>query len=184
MTRGVAWLAAAVVAGGLLAACAERPRHEEIVWAAAIQVYTPQDLQRSWNAALAARVKGAGLSENDVGAGRLLRVACGLGTDQVWASYAYLPPGMSVRPGDVLEVRIEDPTETRRLGWNTIVGRVERFKFPGSARAYTYVPDWKEQGLDDGFERIPLQPEQRGRYEIAHSEYLIKCRQGDSHLAM
>jgi hypothetical protein len=86
---------------------------------------------------------------------------------------------MSVRRDEILELRIEDPAEDSRLGWNPVVDRVERFKFPGSARAHKYVPDWKERGLYVNFERIPLQPEQRGRYEIAHSEYIIKCRQGD-----
>jgi hypothetical protein len=142
-------------------------------------IYGPEDLQKSWNATLAARVKGAGLTEADVAAGRLLRVACGLRTDYVWSSYAFAPPGMKVGRDEVLEIRVDDPTNEYRLGWNPVVGRVERFKFAGAARAYTYVPDWKERGLPFNFERIPLAPEQRGRYEVSHSEYVIKCRQGD-----
>ena len=174
MTRCLALLASALLAG-----CALPPRHAETVWVAVAHVYTPEDLLKSWNAALAARVRGAGLSDQDIAAGRLLRVACGLGTDHTWGSYAYLPPEMSVRKDEVLELRIDDPTNDSRLGWNPVVGRVERFKFPGSARAHTYVPDWKERGRYVNFERIPLQPEQQGRYEISHSEYIIKCRQGD-----
>jgi len=174
VTRSLALLASALVVG-----CALPPRHAETVWVTVAHVYMPEDLQKSWNVALASRAKGAGLSDQDIAASRLLRVACGLGTDHVWGSYAYLPPGMSVRKDEVLELRIDDPTNDSRLGWNPVVGRVERFKFPGSARAYTYVPDWKERGRYVNFERIPLKPEQQGRYEISHSEYIIKCRQGD-----
>jgi hypothetical protein len=174
VTRALALLASALVAG-----CALPPRHTETVWVTVAYIYTPADLEKSWNAAVVSRAKGAGLSDHDIAAGRLLRVACGLGTNDTWGSYAHLPPGMSVRRDEILELRIEDPAEDSRLGWNPVVDRVERFKFPGSARAHKYVPDWKERGLYVNFERIPLQPEQRGRYEIAHSEYIIKCRQGD-----
>ncbi len=174
MTRCLALLASALVVG-----CAQPPRHAETVWVTVAYVYLPGDLQQSWNVGLASRAKGAGLTDADVAAGRLLRVACGLGTDRTWVSYAYLPPGMSVRKDEVLELRIDDPTDGSRLGWNPVVGHVERFKFPGSARASKYIPDWKERGLYVNFERIPLQPEQRGRYEISYSEYIIKCRQGD-----
>ncbi len=174
MTRCLALLASVLLAG-----CALPPRHAETVWVAVAYIYTPEDLQRSWNVALASRVKGAGLTDQDVAAGRLLRVACGLGTDHTWGSYAYLPPGMSVRKDEVLELRIEDPREGSTLGWNPVVGPVERFRFPGSARANTYIPDWKERGLQVNFERMPLQPAQQGRYEISHGEYIIKCRQGD-----
>jgi hypothetical protein len=168
-----------VAASAVLVGCAPAPRHAETVWVTVAHVYTPEDLQKSWNTALASQVKGAGLSEREVADGRVLRVACALRTDHTWGSYAYLPPGMSVRKNEVLELRIEDPTDDSRFGWNPVVGRVERFEFPGSLRAYTYVPDWKERGLPFNFERIALQPEQRGRYEISHSEYIIKCRQGD-----
>jgi hypothetical protein len=174
VTRALALLASALVAG-----CALPPRHTETVWVTVAYIYTPADLEKSWHVAVASRAKGAGLTDEDIAAGRLLRVACGLGTNDTWGSYAHLPPGMSVRRDEILELRIEDPAEDSRLGWNPVVDRVERFKFPGSARAHKYVPDWKERGLYVNFERIPLQPEQRGRYEIAHSEYIIKCRQGD-----
>jgi hypothetical protein len=169
----------AVVTAAVLAGCATPPRHAETVWVTVANIYTPEDLQKSWNAGLAAQAKGAGLTEADVATGRLLRVECGLGTDHTWASHAYLPPGMKVGRNEVLELRIEDPTEGSRVGWNPVVGRVERFKFPGSSRAYTYIPDWKERQLPFNYERIPLAPEQRGRYEILHGEYIIKCRQGD-----
>jgi hypothetical protein len=169
----------AVLVCVLLAGCAVAPKHTETVWVTVAYIYTPADLEKSWNAGLASLVKGAGLTDQDVAAGRLLRVACGLGTNQTWASYAYLPPGMSVHRDEVVELQIEDPSESFRLGWNPVVGRVERFKFPGSSRAYLYVPEPKERGLNVDRKRIPLQAEQRGRYEIAYSEYIIKCRQGD-----
>lgn len=169
----------ALLTATLLVGCALPPRHGETLWVTVAHIYGPEDLQKSWNAALAARVKGVGLSDRDIADGRLIRVACGLVTDTTWNSYAYLPPGVSVQRNEVLELRIEDPADGRKLGWNPIVGRVERFKFPGSSRAYAYVPDWKERGLDTNFERIPLGPEQESRYVIWHREYVVKCRQDD-----
>ncbi len=168
-----------LLASTLVVGCALPPRHAETVWVTVAYIYTLEDLRKSWNAAVASRAKGAGLSDEDIAAGHVLRVACGLGTDHTWGSYAYLPPGMRVRKDDVLELQIEDPTEGSMLGWNPVVGPVGRFKFPGSARAYAHVRDWKERGLDTNLERVPLKPEQRGRYELWHSEYIIKCRQGD-----
>jgi hypothetical protein len=172
-------VAAAGVVSALVVGCALQPRHGETLWVTVAYIYTLEALQKSWNAGLASSVKGAGLTDEDVSAGRVIRVACGLGSNHTWGSHAYLPQGMTVRRDDVLELRIEDPREGSTLGWNPVVGRVERFKYPGSSRAYLYVPDWKERGLETGFERISLQPGQRGRYEMAYGEYVIKCRQGD-----
>jgi hypothetical protein len=165
----------------VLAACAVPPRLGETVWVTVAQIYTPDDMQKSWNAGLAAEVKKAGISDRDIAAGRLLRVACGLATDYTWASYTYLPAGMSVHKDEVLELRIEAPSDGSRLRWNPVVGPVEGFKFPGSSRALAYVADPRERGWSGSFERLPLEPEQRGRYVIAYGEYVIKCIQDDKY---
>jgi hypothetical protein len=165
----------ALLASALLVGCAEQPRLDETMWVTVARVYTPEDLQKSWNTGLAARVKAAGLSEADVAAGRVLRVACGLGTDDTWVSYAYLPPGMNVHRDEVLELRFDDRSGRAGFGWNPIIGRVEEFRFPGALRAYA----WKERGASADLERTPVEPEQRGRYMVSHGDYVIKCRQDD-----
>jgi hypothetical protein len=170
--RCLALLAAAVLFG-----CAEQPRLDETMWVTVARVYSPEDLQKSWNTGLAARVKAAGLNDADVAAGRVLRVACGLGTDDTWVSYAYLPLGMNVRRDEVLELRFDDRSDRSGFGWNPVIGRVEEFRFPGALRAYA----WKERGASADLERAPVEPEQRGRYFIAHGDYVIKCRQDDKY---
>ncbi|HRA79523.1 MAG TPA: hypothetical protein PK956_12000 [Burkholderiaceae bacterium] len=160
-----------------LAGCASQPRQAETVWVTVVEVYSPESLRQSWNRPLAARAGAAGLGEADVAAGRLLRVACGLGSDYVWGSYARLPAGMAVRRDEILELRVDDPGTDDRMGLNPVVRRVAEFPFPGSLRAYEFIPDWRERGLSANIERIALAPAQRGRYVISHSYYSIKCRQ-------
>ncbi len=160
-----------------LTGCASQPRGMETVWVTVVQVYSPEDMQRPWNQALLSRARAVGISEKDIKAGRLLRVACGLGTDYTWGSYGYLPQEGAVRVDEIVRLKVEDPSNDDRLGLNPVLGRVEDFGFPGSTRAYRYLPDWKEKGRFLNFERIPLAPEQEGHYEISHGNYVIKCRQ-------
>lgn len=163
----------------LLSACASQPRSTETIWITVADVYSKDKLNQSYNAQLRERFRSAGFSEQDIEQGRLIRVACGLGTDYTWGSYAYLPLGMKVKKEDVLRLRIDDPGTDDRMGMNSVLSQVEWFKWPGSLHAYRYIPDWKERNLFLNFERIPLEPGQQGRYVVSHGAYIIKCRQAD-----
>lgn len=160
-----------------LAGCASQPKMTETIWVTVVQVYTPKDMQQSFNRPVLDRFSQAGHTAADIAAGRMLRVACGLGTDYTWGSYAFLPAGMQAHKDEVLRLRIEEPTTDDRMGLNPVLGRVEEFPFPGNMHAYRYIPDWKERKLFLNFERIPLAPQQEGRYAITHGAYIIKCRQ-------
>ncbi|MDQ9171830.1 hypothetical protein Q8A64_15560 [Oxalobacteraceae bacterium R-40] len=160
-----------------LGGCATQPETSETVWVVVKSVYSADELGQSFNSSAAKRFADAGFNEKDISAGRLLKVACGLGTDYTWGSYAYLPPGVAVKSGDVVRLRIDEPATDDRPGMNPVVDRVERFNYPGSLQAYRYIPDWKERNLFLNFERIPLAREQERRYIISHGAYVIKCRQ-------
>lgn len=162
-----------------LAGCASQPVVSDKVWVSVVHVYASKDMQQSFNKPVMERFAQAGFTEQDVGAGRMLRVACALGTDYAWGSYAYLPAGMQARKDEILQLRVEEATTDDRMGLNPVIGAVDGFPFPGSLHAHRFIPDWKERNLFLNFERIPLKPEQQGRYEIVHSSYLIKCRQPD-----
>lgn len=161
----------------LLAGCASQPKMAETVWVTVAEIYTPQSLGQSFNRPVLQRFTESGYTQRDIEAGRLLRVACSLGTDYSWGSYATLPLGMRARKNDVLRLRIEEPTTDERMGLNPVLDRVEEFPYPGSSHAYRFIPDWKERNLFLNFERMPLEPDQRGRYFITHGSYTIKCRQ-------
>ena len=163
----------------LLSGCASQPKPAETVWATVVTVYSTEELMRSHNAGMLERFRSAGFSRQDIGKGRLLRVACGLGSDHTWGSYAYLPPGLNARKDDVVRLKIDDPGTDDRMGMNPALNRVEWFKWPGSTQAYRYIPDWKEKNLFYNFERIALEPGQQDRYIISHGSYVIKCRQAD-----
>jgi len=160
-----------------LTGCASQPETAESVWVTVVEVYSPKGMQQEFNKPVLDRLTQAGFNAKDIEAGRLLRVACGLGTDYVWGSYAYLPAGMQVRKDEVVRLRVDEPTTDARMGLNSVLGRVEGFAFPGGSPAYRYIPDWKERNLRLNFERMPLAPQQQGRYIISHGSYVIKCRQ-------
>lgn len=165
----------ALVAAAALAGCAAQPRVADEVWVGVEQVYSAQDLGQPFNKAVRERFAQAGYSAKDIEAGRLLRVACGLGSDYTWGSYAWLPQGMQVQRNDVLRLRVDEPTTDDRMGLNPVVGPVPGLR--GSSSAYRFIPDWKERNLSRNIEQIPLPRAQEGRYVISHSSYVIKCRQ-------
>lgn len=170
----------ATFAAILLAGCGTPPIAGDTVWVSVRRVLKPADLEQSWNRELASRVHAASLTAEDIEAGRLLHVGCGIGSDHGWGSYAILPKGPKVSPDKVLEVRVDQPTTDDRLGLNPVVGFVDWFRFPGSLRKYEFIPDWREKGLRSNLRTIPLLPEQKGRYESVHSDYLIACKQRPS----
>lgn len=159
-----------------LAACGTPPKGGETVWATVSEIYTAEKLRRPHNRPAAQQARQAGLTDADMEGGRVVRVACGVGPDYAWGSYAYLPAGVAVRDEQVVRVAVNDPGNDDRMGWNPVLDVIADFQFPGSSSAYRFIPDWKERGLSSNLEPIPLAPAQRGRYVISHSRYLIKCR--------
>lgn len=158
----------------VLAGCAAQPRVAEEVRAAVVQVYSPADLDQPFNKDVRERFAQAGYGPKDAAAGRLLRVACGLGADYAWGSYARLPAGVQVGNNSVVRLRVDEPTTDDRMGLNRVLAAVPGAW--GSKLAYNFIPDWKERGLSRNIERIPLPPAEAGRYVIVHSNYLVKCR--------
>ena len=168
----------ALIAAILLSGCGTPPKPNEVVWASVAEIYTPEKLARSYNRVLAARAAGEGMNAADIEEGRLVRVGCGVGPDYSWGAYAYAPKGLKLRAEQVVRVAVKDEGTDDRMGWNPILGSVS-FDYRDSMPAYRFIPDWRERGLSRNIERIELEPGQRGRYVIVHSQYLIKCRQDD-----
>jgi hypothetical protein len=158
----------------MLAGCAAQPKAADEVWAGVVQVYSAADLAQPFNKDVRERFARAGLGEKDADAGRLLRVACGLGADYAWGSYDWLPPGAQVGRNGVVRLRVDEAPADDRMGLNRVLAPVPGAW--GSKPAYSFIPDWKERGLSRNIERIPLPPADAGRYVIVHSNYLVKCR--------
>ena len=163
-----------LAAAAILAGCASQPKVAEEVWAGVVEVYSVADLEQPFNKAVRERFAQAGYGPKDAAAGRLLRVACGLGADYAWGSYAWLPAGVQVSRNAVVKLRVDEPDTDDRMGLNRVQAAVPGVW--GSRSAYNFIPDWKERGLSRNIERIPLPPAEAGRYVISHSNYLIKCR--------
>jgi hypothetical protein len=159
------------------AGCASSPKPSEIIWVSVVDLYTPAELKRDFNRRVADLFEKEGYSAKDIADGRLLRVACGLGTDYTWGSYAVLPEGLQAKKGQVLRLKIDRPGNDQQMGLNPVLGTTE-FRWDGVLPAYRYIPDWKERNLALNFERIPLDAGQQGRYVVSHGSYVIKCRQG------
>jgi hypothetical protein len=167
------------IIGLLVGGCGTPPKTGGSVWASVAEVYTPEKLSRSYNQRLAARAAAEGLTNADIEQGRLVKVGCGIGPDYAWGAYAYAPKGLKLREEQVVRVAVKDPGNDDRMGWNPILGVVQGFDYRGSMPAYRFIPDWRERGLNRNIERIDLEPGQQGRYAIVHSQYLIRCRQGE-----
>ncbi|HSW24772.1 MAG TPA: hypothetical protein VLJ62_18565 [Burkholderiaceae bacterium] len=121
------------------------------------------------------RLHDAGLSEADVAAGRLVQVSCATMTDGWWDSLAVVPAGMTVRPGQVVLLRVDEATTNERVGLNRISGPVVP-ALPNGMLAYRFIPDWQSRGLSRNYERVALPVEQEGRYHIVQGSYKVKCR--------
>jgi hypothetical protein len=122
----------------------------------------------------AQRLATAGLTPEDVAAGRLALVSCSPSVDAWWPSYAVLPPGFAAKPGEVVKIRVQEDWTNERLAINPVVGGIE----PGlssTLRAYELIPDWRERGLRNNYKKIELPPELRGRYRIVQGSYDIAC---------
>jgi hypothetical protein len=157
-----------LLALALIGACGSPPKANDTVWATVAEIYTPEKLAQPHNKEVAEHARLAGLADPDVRAGRVVRVACAIGTSYVWGSYAYLPAGTAVNDEQVVRVAVRDPGDDRRWGWNPVLNIVKDFAYRGSSPAYR-----------PNLEPIALAPQQRGRYVTVHSNYLIKCRQDD-----
>lgn len=120
--------------------------------------------------------QAVGLADADVAAGRLVRVHCAMMTDGWWAGLAVLPPAMQAARGTVVRMRMDDAGGNDRNGVNAVVSPMVPTLTSGQ-QAYRFIPDWKERGLSNNFERVPLAPEHAARYLIVQGSYLIKCRQ-------
>ena len=82
---------------------------------------------------------------------------------------------MQVARGTVVRMRLDDAGDNDREGLNTVVGPMTPALSSGQ-QAYRFIPDWKERGLSNNVERVPLAPEQAGRYLVVQGSYLVKCR--------
>jgi hypothetical protein len=162
----------------LAAGCASGPRVGGDAWVRVDAVLTARDLSghSGYSARRnldVARLRAAGVDDAAVAAGRVALVSCSPSVDATWSSFALLPPGLSVQRGQVVRLRVLEDSGNERLGLNTVVGGVE--PLPGSRPAYRAIPDWRERGLSNNFERITLPPEQAGRYRIVQGSCVIAC---------
>ena len=138
-------------------------------------VFTPEQFQLQGNEYARLRAGQMGLGEEEIKQGRVVKVSCGISDDWPWRTVAYLPAGMQVRQGEIVNLRVEDVPRYPQGAWNPVVSRADAFAFPGTSRAYRFVPDWREKGLAHNFERIPLDADRRGLFDIVFGDYLIKC---------
>jgi len=170
----------AVAFCALVAGCASGPRVGGDAWVGVDAVLTAGDLSghRGHSARLnldATRLRAAGIDDAAVAAGRVARVSCSPSVDATWSSFAILPAGLAVKRGQVVRLRVLEDSHNDRLGLNHVVGAAVEPGLPGSRPAYRAIPDWRERGLSNNFERIVLPPEQAGRYRVVQGSYVIAC---------
>jgi hypothetical protein len=163
----------------VLTGCASGPPLGGSAWVGVDAVLTAADLQghRGHSAHRnldGTRLAAAGVSDADIAAGRLLLVSCSPSIDATWSSFAIAPPGVVARRGDVLQLQVREGSTNDRTGLNPVAGGIVpglRDRMP----AYRAISDWRERGLSNNFERLPLAPALEGRYRIVQGSYVIAC---------
>lgn len=170
MRRGAGAIALASVT---LAGCGSLPTAGTTVTVGVSRLLDAQEVARL-KPAERASLAAAGIGAAEAAAGRVARVHCAVTTDGWWDSLAILPPGGSA--GTVVRMLVTDAGDNERLGVNR-VGPEARVDLPAGLPAYQAIPNWREAGRRDNFERVALPAGLQGRYTIVQGTYLVNCRQ-------
>jgi hypothetical protein len=165
-------LSALALAAAALAGCGSLPTAGTTVTVAISRLLDARDIARL-KPAERANLQAAGIGATEVAAGRVARVHCAVMTDGWWDALAVLPSGS--RAGTVVRMQVTDAGDNERLGVNRVAADA-RLDLPADLPAYRAIPDWREAGRRDNFERIPLPAGLEGRYSIVHGSWLVNCR--------
>jgi len=166
---------AAALAACLLAGCGTLPDRGETVTVAVHGPIGAQDMYRRDVAAARPALQAAGIAEQEIAAGRVLRVSCAITTDGWWDSLAVLPADFGPLDGRALVLRVADRGDNDRLPVNPIAGRAEPPLRAGGP-AYRLIPDWRERGLRNNFEERPPAGGPREAYLVVQGSWLVRCR--------
>lgn len=161
-----------------LAGCASSPPVGSLTTATVWSVMTPQEWAAKSGLKPAERqaLLRAGVDENVVAAGRVVKLHCAMMTDGWWETLGLVPEGVPVTKNTTLRLRMQDAGDNERMGVNIVLGRAPT-QLPAGQAAYRFLPNWKEQGLSSNYERVKLPAELQGKYEIVQGSYLVKCQQ-------
>jgi hypothetical protein len=162
-----------VVASVLLAGCVSMPGQNDFVTAAVSPV--TERAVALMNTLQKAKLREAGIGPSEVASGRLVRVACAVMADGWWSGFALLPPGLAVNDQDVVQVLVKDPGTNAYEGVNEVVALVSP-RLTSGQQAFQAIPDWRERGLRNNFERIELPQVIRDRYFVVQGSYLVRCK--------
>lgn len=117
----------------------------------------------------------AAVPRETIRAGRAVQYTCADGTDSSIVANAVVPAGMSLAKGDTALVEVGDSVRVP----NMVIARItdpQRQKL--LTNAYTFIPDWRERGLWQNFERTKVEPWVERHYERVYGSFLIRCRIG------
>lgn len=161
-----------------LAGCASAPAPQSVAAASVWGVVTAAEFQSgsSLKAVDRTSLRRAGVTEAQAAAGRVVKLHCATMTDGWWEALGVLPEGVVAARGAVVRLRVTDVGDNDRLGVNPVLGLVSP-PLPSGQQAYRFVPNWRELGRSNNFERVELPPDQKDRYEVVQGTYLVKCRQ-------
>jgi hypothetical protein len=160
-----------------LAGCASAPPVSSVAVVAVMRTVNPGDLEGQHARSQQDRqaLREAGVSDSDLAAGRVVRVACAMMTDGTWGGLAILPPGAQAAPGSVWRLRVAEVGSNDRTAVNALIDPLPGLTWSGKS-AYTFVPNWRELGRWTNIDPVELPKDQRGHYHIVFSQFLVSCR--------
>lgn len=161
----------------LLSACASAPPLQSLALVAVQRTVTPTDLAADHSQAIKTReaLRRANVDDALVASGRVVRVACATMSDGTWGGLAILPAGQRANQDSVWRLQVMDVGDNDRDPVNPLVEPLPDVQHSGQA-AYRFVPNWRELGRSTNIDPIPLPAEQRGRYHVVFSRYLVRCK--------
>lgn len=160
-----------------LAGCASAPPVDSVAVVAVVRTVIPGDLEGQHTRARQDRqaLQDAGVDNNAVAAGRVVRVACAMMTDGTWGGLGILPQGAQAAPGSVWRLRVAEIGNNDRVPVNALIEPLPQFTWSGKS-AYTFVPNWRELGRWTNIDPVELPRDQRGHYHVVFSHFLVSCR--------
>ncbi|AMO22544.1 hypothetical protein GCM10027034_29510 [Ramlibacter solisilvae] len=157
----------------LLAGCGSMPAQNSVATVQVWEVFGRADKPNRLKPVELTQLRAAGVSDGDIAAGRAVGVHCAVMTDGWWEGIAILPSGLKAAEGMTLRVRVLDPGNNERLALSEFVEFPAQV--PRGGLANRMIPNWRELGLRNNYERVEPPAGMRDRYLVVQGSYLLKC---------
>ena len=169
-------LPASLLASAILCGCSSGPPMNSLATVAVQATVLPADIEADHTRAIRMRqaLQTAGIANEAILAGRVVRVACAMMSDGTWGGLGVLPAGVRAANDSVWRLRVLDVGDNEREPVNPLLEARPELTWSGKP-AYAFVPNWRELGRTTNLDKIAVPKDQRSHYEVVFSRHLVRC---------